>query len=125
MGREGLRKFHSVEPVAPVAKRAEPLKAVSLTDDRAGPYHLPALAPPVAWSTDVIQSAKGSGHFFGLGQSALACSLTRAINIKDYPRVSNSIRHPTHLLLGREWATEQIIEKERAQGCNGRFGQRC
>jgi len=34
-GREGLAQFHSVESVASIAKRAEPLGTVGLTDDGA------------------------------------------------------------------------------------------
>jgi hypothetical protein len=60
-GRECLPQFLSVASVASVAKTAEPLEAVGLTDDRAGTHHLPALAPPIARSTDVIQPAKRRG----------------------------------------------------------------
>jgi hypothetical protein len=35
--REGLTQFLPVEPVASVAKRAEPLETVGLADDRMGP----------------------------------------------------------------------------------------
>ena len=40
--------------VAPVPKRAEPLEAMSLTDNRAGSYHLPTFAPWVAGGTDLL-----------------------------------------------------------------------
>src|SRR5260370_29630936 len=62
-GREGLAQFHSVAPIASVAKRAEPLETVGLTDDRAGPDHLSALASPVARGTDVIQPAMSRGQW--------------------------------------------------------------
>jgi hypothetical protein len=90
-GRETLTQFLPVAPVAPVAKRAEPLEAVGLADDRAGPHHLPTLAPPVARGTDLIQPATSRGQFFGLGQGALASGLSCAIEIKNHPCVSRSI----------------------------------
>jgi len=54
-------------PVASIAKRAEPVKRVSLADDRARPHHLLALAPGVASRIDLIQSAKGRGQVVTLG----------------------------------------------------------
>src|SRR6266699_349259 len=58
-GPEDLAQFRPVEPVASVAKRAEPLIAVGLADDGAGTDDFPTLAPCVASSTDFIQPAKG------------------------------------------------------------------
>src|SRR6266699_5424600 len=91
---EGLAQFRSVALVPLIAKRAEPLKAVSLADDRAGTHHLPALAPSVARSTDVIQPPKRRGQRFCLGQRRLSGCLVRAIDIKDHPRVSRSSARP-------------------------------
>jgi len=54
-GREPLTQFLPVPPVAFVPKTAEPLEAVSLADDGPCPHHLPPLAAPVAWRTDLIQ----------------------------------------------------------------------
>jgi hypothetical protein len=34
------------------------------------------------------------------------------------------VHQPSGLLVGREWTSEQIIEKERAQGFERRLGQR-
>src|SRR5439155_12806145 len=81
-GRESLAQFLAVESVASVANRAEPLVAVSLTDHSAGPDNFPALAPPVASSTDDIQSAIGWWQLFCLGYGALAGGLTRPIDIQ-------------------------------------------
>jgi hypothetical protein len=50
--------------------------------------------------------------------------LPRAIDIKDYPAGSGSIHQPSGLLVGGEWATLEIIKKERAQRFNGCFCQR-
>ena len=98
---------------------------VGLTDDGARPDDFPPLAPRVARSTDVIQPAKGRGQVFGLGQGALAGGFPRAIDVKDHPVVSRSIHQAPGLLARwREWAAEQIIEKERAQGFDGLLGQR-
>jgi hypothetical protein len=66
-GPEGLTQFLPVEPIASVANRAEPLVAVGLTDNSAGPDNFPSLAPRVASSTDCIQSAKGRWQLFCLG----------------------------------------------------------
>jgi hypothetical protein len=66
-GRETLTQFLSIATVPFVAKRTEPVETVGLTDDRAGTHNLPALAAPVASSTDVIQPAKRWGQVFGLG----------------------------------------------------------
>src|SRR5579875_2340352 len=65
-GRESLAQFLTIEPVASVAKGAEPLEIVGLTDDRAGTHDLSALTPPIARRTDLVQSAKGWGQFFAL-----------------------------------------------------------
>jgi hypothetical protein len=129
-GRERLAQFLPVAAVAAVAKRAEPLVAMGLTNDGAGAHHLSALAPFVARSTDVIQPAKGWGQLFGLGQGALASCLARPVDVKDHPGVARSIQQSPGLLLvcgggvGREWATLEIIEKERAQGFDWRLGER-
>src|SRR5260221_4539273 len=71
-GCQTLTQFHPVATIASVAKRAEPLEGVGLTDDGAGPHHLPALAPSVARSTDVIQPAKDWRQLLGLGQGGLS-----------------------------------------------------
>ena|SRR5579884_151450 len=123
-GGESLAQFLSVEPVASVAKGAEPLEIVSLADDRAGTHDLSALAPPIAWSADFIQSAKGRGQLFALGSGTLASGLTLAIDVKDHPGSFCSIHDTSRwLLIGgrRERAAEQIIKKEGAQGFD-RFG---
>jgi hypothetical protein len=122
-----LAQFHAIAPVASVPKTAEPLETMGLTDDRAGPHHLPAFAPGVARSTDLIQPAKGWRQVFGLGQGALAGGLPRPIEIKDHPRISRSIQQTAGLLVIRvvqERATEHIIEIERAQGFDGCLGER-
>src|SRR5215470_16822604 len=61
-GCEALTQFLAVAPVAAVAKRTEPLEAMSLADNRAGAYHLSPLAPGVPRSTDLIQPAKSRGQ---------------------------------------------------------------
>lgn len=66
-GSFALTQFLPVAPVATVPKTAEPLEAVSLADDGPNPYYLPALAPFVARSTDLIQSTKSGRQLFCLG----------------------------------------------------------
>jgi hypothetical protein len=127
--RQALTQFLPIPPVTFVPKTAEPLKAMSLADDGARPDHLPALASGVAGSTHVIQPAKRRGQVFSLRQGARAGGFSRAIEVYDHPGVSRSIHQSPSLLLvcvvgvGREWATEQIIEKERPQGFDGGLGQ--
>src|SRR5712692_1055566 len=64
--REALAQFHAILPVAAIAKTAEPVVAVGLTDHSAGPYHLPTLASGVARGANLIQPARGRRKFFGL-----------------------------------------------------------
>jgi hypothetical protein len=87
-GRQALPQFLAIAPIASIAKGAEPLEAMGLTDHRPGPHYLSALAPPIARSTELIQPAMSRGEIFCLRQSALASRLTRAIKIKDHPGVS-------------------------------------
>src|SRR5712691_5059270 len=89
--RQALTQFLPIPPVTFVPKTAEPLKAMSLADDGARPYHLPAFASGVAGSTHLIQPAKRRGQIFSLGQGALAGGFSRAIHVKDHPGVSRSI----------------------------------
>lgn len=53
-GCQSLAQFLPVASVPPVAKRAEPLVTVGLTDRCTRSDHLPPLAPPVTGSTDLI-----------------------------------------------------------------------
>src|SRR5712691_2923656 len=62
---ETLAQFLSVASVAPVAKTAEPLETVGLTDDGTSPDDFPSLAPRVASRTDLLQPAKGWWQLFG------------------------------------------------------------
>jgi hypothetical protein len=90
--RKRLSQLRTILPAAAVSKTAEPLVAGGLTNDRACPHDLPPLAPRVARSTHVIQPAKGRRQLFGLGQGALTGRFSRAINIKEDPRIPSSIR---------------------------------
>jgi hypothetical protein len=60
-GRKGQTQFLSVESVAAVANRAEPLVTVGLTDHSAGPNDFSTLASCVASSTDFLQPSKSRG----------------------------------------------------------------
>src|SRR5215831_15356443 len=111
-GRKALAQFLPVAPVPSVAKRAEPLVAVSQADDRAGAHRLPALASGVASSADIIQSAEGWRQGFGLRQGALTGGLTRAIQIKDEPRVAHPIDQALGLPLVGVRTAEQIFREE-------------
>jgi hypothetical protein len=98
---------------------------MGLRDSRAPPDDVPALAPGVVRSTHLIQATLWYRQGFCLWQSALAGSLSCAIDIKDDPGVSRSIHQTPGLLLVRERATKQIIEQEGTQGFDGRLSQRC
>jgi hypothetical protein len=113
---EPLAQFLSI---APVAKTAEPLETVSLTDDGSCPHDLPPLASGVTRGTDFIQSAKGWGQVVSLRQRALPGCSTCTIDIKDDPGVPCSIHQSSRLLVLSEEASEQIVEKERAQHFDG------
>jgi hypothetical protein len=126
-GREALAQFRPVAPVAAIAKRAEPLEAVGLADHGPRAHHLPALAPRVAWSTDIIQPAKGGRESFALGQSALTGRLSRAIQVKDHPGGSGSIQQIPGVWFVRaapKRAAEQIVEEEGTQRFDRLRGQR-
>src|SRR6266516_255303 len=123
MAQRAWRSSTRVVPIASVAKRAEPLGTVGLTDDGAGTHDFPSLAPGVARGTDLIQPPKGRWQFFCLGKRALAGSRTSAIDSKDNPRSSLSIQQATCLPLFGERAAERIIEKQRAQGLDWCLGQ--
>src|SRR4030095_5738959 len=56
-----------ISSIASVAKGAEPLEAVGLTDHCARPHDLPTFAPPVTRGTDLIQPAKSRWQVFSLG----------------------------------------------------------
>src|SRR5579875_2177436 len=112
-GRECLAPFLSIAPVSSVPETAEPLRTVRLRHRGACPDHLSSFASPVTRGAHIIQPTKGLRKLIGLGQGALAGRLARAINVKDLPGVSRSIHQFSRLLVGSEWASEQIIEKER------------
>jgi hypothetical protein len=59
-----------------------------------------------------------------LWQSALTGRFTCSIKIKNHPLAARSIHQAPGFLLVGKGATEEIIEKERAQGLDGRLGQR-
>src|SRR3989440_8218568 len=58
---KSLAQLCAVATVASVAKRAEPLGTVGLTDDGASTHDLATLAPPVAGGTDILQPAMSQG----------------------------------------------------------------
>jgi len=55
----------------------------------------------------------------------LAGRLASAVDVEDFPPPACSIQEFTPLLLFSERASEQIIEKEGAQGFNRFHGQSC
>src|SRR5260370_19550732 len=74
-GRKPLTQFVPIAPIPTIAKRAEPVGAMGLSYDCAGAHALAALAPGVAWSTDLLQSPKGAAPVGRLwyGTSAVRC----------------------------------------------------
>src|SRR6266700_5469375 len=96
---------------------------MGLRNDSTGTDDLPTFAPRVASSTDFIESAKSRGEFFCLGQGALAGRLACAIDIEDLPLSTCSIQQLASLPLVGERASEQIVEKQGAQGFDWLHGQ--
>src|SRR6266566_4851922 len=122
--RARAMQFLPVEPSASIAERAEPLVGVSLRDGGSGTDDFPPFAPSVARGTDLIQPAQGRRQIRVLGQGPLAGGLSRAIDIKDESGLSLSIHKLASLPLWAQRAREQIVEKERAQGFDGLWGER-
>jgi hypothetical protein len=87
---------------------------MSLRNGCARPNHFPTLAPKARQEHrphPTIDQAGGRSSVWG--KAAYAGGLTGAINVEDHPGVALSIHQPSGLLVVGEWASEQIIEKER------------
>src|SRR5260370_20069456 len=108
-----------VGSIAPVAETAEPLGTVGLRDNGARADDLPALAPRVARSTDLIQATLWCRQFLCLRPRPLPGGFPRPINVKDHAGVSCSINKSAGVSLFVQRAREQIGEKEGAQGFGG------
>ncbi len=80
---------------------------------------LPALAPRVARSTDLIQATLWCRQFLCLRPRPLPGGFPRPINVKDHAGVSCSINKSAGVSLFVQRAREQIGEKEGAQGFGG------
>ena len=124
-GGERLAQFFPIPPVPSIPETAEPLITMRLRHCCPCPDNLPAFATSVARGADVTQPAKGWGKLISLGQGALPGCLPCPIKVKDHPAVPCSIPQPSGLLVRRQRAGEQIIEKERAQGFDWSLGERC
>jgi hypothetical protein len=89
---EPLSQFLPISPIASVAKRAEPVERVSLTNGGARPHHLPPFASGVARCADArLSRRKGGGRSSLWGKAAYAGGFTGAIQIKDDPLTARSI----------------------------------
>src|SRR2546430_1253144 len=84
-------QFCPVFTGALIAKRAEPLRRMSLQDCGTGADDFSALAPGVARGTDGAQATLGRGPIWRLWQGTLTGSLARAIHVEDDPPASLSI----------------------------------
>ena len=122
---ERFAQFLPIPPVPSIPETAEPLIAMRLRHRCPCSDHLSAFASSVARRTDVIQSAKGRRQGVSLRKRTLAGGFSRAVDVKHHPGVSRSIYQPSRLLVGRERARKQIIEKERAQSLDWFLRQRC
>jgi hypothetical protein len=92
---KSLAQLRAVATVPAIPKRAEPLEAVGLTDDSPRPDHLPALTPPVARSTHLIQPAKSRGQVFALRQGGLR-ERPHACHRHQRPPTSFPLDPPAH-----------------------------
>lgn len=124
-GRESLASFLPRASVPTVAETAEPMGAVRLRHGGPRPDCLSAFATSIARCTDLVQPTKSRRQVLPLRESALPRRFPRPINVKDFPGVPHAIQQFPRLPVGCERASEQIIEKERAQRFDGSFGERC
>src|SRR6266699_3154886 len=122
-GGQRPAQFLPVESIASVTETAEPVVTMSLRDDGASTDDLPALAPCVARSTDLVQAALWCRQLLCLWQGTLPGGFPRPIDVKDYAVVACSISQRACMSLFVQRAREQIGEKEGAQGFCGRPGQ--
>src|SRR5712691_3974725 len=122
-GAQCPAQFLPVESIASVAETAEPVVTMSLRDDGASTDDLPALAPRVARSTNLIQATLWCRQLLCLWQGTLPGGLPRPIDVKDHAFVACSIDKLAGVSLFVHRAREQIGEKERAQGFCSRPGQ--
>ena len=129
-GREALTQLLPVATVAPVAKRAELLETMGLTNDGAGAHHLSTLAPFVERRHrrhPTIDQARG--ECFCLGQGSLR-GLPHGCHRDQRPPRRFLLDPPdprfaSHWSRSRVGGLSQIIEKKRAHSFNGRLGQCC
>src|SRR6266702_7261254 len=91
------------------------LPGVSLENGRARPDHFPPLAPGIARSTHLLQPTRCGGQIRCAGQSALAGSLSRAINIAHHGASSAPIPQSARLLLPLQRSGHEVFEKQGAQ----------
>src|SRR5437879_7531889 len=105
----------AVVAVACPRKRAHPLVGMGLQHGGARSDHFAPFAPKIAGSADLLQPALHGGEIRRAWQSALAGGLSRAIHIEDQGVCSLAIPQPTRLLLFHQRASQEILQKERAQ----------
>lgn len=122
-GGQRPTQFLPVASIAAVAETAEPVVTMGLGDDGARTDDLPALAPGVARSTDLVQATLCWRQRLCLWQGTLPGGLPRPIDVKDHLFVACSIDKRAGVSLFVQRACEQIGEKERAQGFCGSRGQ--
>ncbi len=112
----GAAQLCAVLAVPRVAIRAEPLMGMGLQNGGAGAHDFPTFAPSVPRGTDLLQASLRCWPVRGLGQSALAGRLARAINVEDHSLSACSINKPADLALVAQRASQQIVEKQGTQG---------
>ncbi len=103
-------------PLPLFAKLPSRLRGVGLRNDGAGTNNLPTPAPGVPSSTDLIQATLGRRQVLHLRPRALSGRFSGAIDIEDLPLSAGSIQQLASLLLVSSRASEQIVEKQGAQG---------
>lgn len=84
---------------------------------------LTPLAPGVTRSTNLSHSPRRCWAVRGLRQSALADRLARAINVEDHSLFARSINNPADLAFVAQGESQQIGEKQGAQGFDRFRGQ--
>lgn len=119
--RHSAAQFLSVRSVARIANAGEPRVRVRVEHRGACAHHFPALPSSGARGTQGTHTALGRGSIRTLWQGPLTSGLSRAIHVEDDPPTSLSIPSPSHVFLCVQRASQQIFQKERAQGRDRRL----
>src|SRR5258708_16623737 len=115
-GRDCSTQFRPIFAVAGVSKRAEKLMRMGLQDRGTAPHDFPSLASSVARCAQGTQTSPWIWPICRLRQCALAGCLACPIHIEDKEVISLPVPQPSWLLLCHQRTSQQVFEKQGAQG---------